>query len=272
MATTTAGGVAVQPFFTYFGAKWRNSVAYPDPQFDTIIEPFAGAAGYSVRRANGRNVELYDLSEQIICTWNYLISCSEQELRNLPDIEYGTTVEDEVYKLTPEQQTFIGWHLNTGTVRPNKKPSAWYAPDSPYAGQERLWGQKRRDRLAAQLHNIRHWRATRCSYADIPNKQACWFIDPPYQVQGKHYKHSNKYIDFEHLAEWCKTREGQYIVCEGVEADWLPFKALGRFQTKPDSKKLQQLQEFKETEYIYTNTPLPEQLSLLDFCAKFEEV
>ena len=262
----------MKPFFTYFGAKWRNSTAYPDPQFDTIIEPFCGAAGYSVRRSNGRKVELYDKSEQIIMTWKYLIGASEKEIRNLPDIEYGTSVEDEKYKLTQEQQNFIGWHLNTATVCPKKKPSKWYSPDSLHAGSKILWSQHRRNRLASQLRYIRHWTATQSSYEDIPNKEACWFIDPPYQVHGKHYKHSNKYIDFKHLGEWCKARKGQYIVCEGIDANWLPFEPLGRFKTKPDKKKKDQIEEFKEMEYIYTNTPLPKQLSLLDFFSSLEEV
>ena len=262
----------MKPFFTYFGAKWRNSTAYPDPQFDTIIEPFCGAAGYSVRRSNGRKVELYDKSEQIIMTWKYLIGASEKEIRNLPDIEYGTSVEDEKYKLTQEQQNFIGWHLNTATVCPKKKPSKWYSPDSLHAGSKILWSQHRRNRLASQLRYIRHWTATQSSYEDIPNKEACWFIDPPYQVHGKHYKHSNKYIDLKHLGEWCKARKGQYMVCEGIDANWLPFEPLGRFKTKPDKKKKDQIEEFKEMEYIYTNTPLPKQLSLLDFFSSLEEV
>jgi site-specific DNA-adenine methylase len=259
----------MKTFFTYFGAKWRNCLYYPDPQFDKIIEPFCGAAGYSVRRANGRHVHLYDKSEAIITTWNYLINVSEKELRNLPNIEYGTSTEDEKYNLTPEQRTFIGWHLNTGVVRPYKKPSKWYAPDSIYPATNWMWGQPRRDRLASQLRYIRHWTATCCSYEDIPNQEATWFVDPPYQVHGKHYPHSNKHIDFDNLASWCKSRKGQYIVCEGVKATWLPFKPLGRFQTKPDSKKKDQMEEHgqhAEMEYIYTNTPLPTQLKL------FEEV
>jgi len=33
--------------FSYFGSKARIGNKYPKPIYDTIIEPFAGAAGYS---------------------------------------------------------------------------------------------------------------------------------------------------------------------------------------------------------------------------------
>ena len=39
----------MKPFFRYYGGKWRDCAKYPPPQFDTIVEPFAGSAGYSVR-------------------------------------------------------------------------------------------------------------------------------------------------------------------------------------------------------------------------------
>lgn len=39
----------LKPFFTYFGGKYRIAPRYPKPQYNTIIEPFAGSAGYSLR-------------------------------------------------------------------------------------------------------------------------------------------------------------------------------------------------------------------------------
>ena len=30
--------------------------------------------------------------------------------------------------------------------------------------------------------------------------------------------------DYEALADWCRSRRGQVIVCENVGADWLPFE------------------------------------------------
>ena len=62
------------------------------------------------------------------------------------------------------------------------------------------------------------------SYEDIQNQPATWFIDPPYQKMGFYYKHKD--IDYNHLSEWCLSRDGQIIVCENEGADWLPFEPL----------------------------------------------
>jgi site-specific DNA-adenine methylase len=38
----------MQPFFLYYGGKWRLADRLGPPQRDHVIEPFAGSAGYSV--------------------------------------------------------------------------------------------------------------------------------------------------------------------------------------------------------------------------------
>ena len=35
------------PLFKWFGSKWSASKHYPRPLYDTIVEPFAGGAGYA---------------------------------------------------------------------------------------------------------------------------------------------------------------------------------------------------------------------------------
>ena len=48
----------MRPFFGFYGGKWRDAPKhYPFPEHDTIVEPFAGSAGYSVRYSD-RNVIL----------------------------------------------------------------------------------------------------------------------------------------------------------------------------------------------------------------------
>jgi site-specific DNA-adenine methylase len=37
------------PLFKWFGSKWLSAKTLPIPICDTIIEPFAGGAGYSLR-------------------------------------------------------------------------------------------------------------------------------------------------------------------------------------------------------------------------------
>ena len=35
--------MTLRPFFSYYGGKWRSAVKhYPAPEFDQIVEPFAG--------------------------------------------------------------------------------------------------------------------------------------------------------------------------------------------------------------------------------------
>ena len=60
---------------------------------------------------------------------------------------------------------------------------------------------------------------------------ATWFVDPPYQGAGKHYRFGSEHIDFLALAGWCKSRPGQVIVCENKGAGWLPFRELADVKT-----------------------------------------
>lgn len=80
--------------------------------------------------------------------------------------------------------------------------------------------------MSKDIEKIKHWDIRNCDYTDIDNKNATWFIDPPYQFGGEHYPMSNKQIDFKHLEEWCSNRNGEIIVCENTKADWMKFEPL----------------------------------------------
>jgi len=208
----------VPPFFSYYGGKWRVAPRYPPPEHEIVIEPFAGAAGYSLRYAD-RRVYLFDKDEVVIGLWKYLIGVSEDEIRSLPDIELDKTTHD--YPLIPEQKWLIGWWCNPGTSRPRIRPSSWMKNRSSGL---LYWGSGVRERIAAHLWRIRHWKAEVCSYDHIPIEgPATWFIDPPYYLQGKHYRYGSRGIDYKRLGSWCRDRRGQVIVCEQDSASWLPF-------------------------------------------------
>ena len=85
-----------------------------------------------------------------------------------------------------------------------------------------------RDRTAAQVSAIRHWKCYRTDALGIPPRStpsvATWFVDPPYQTQPKVY--GNWLLCYSRLASWCRSRPGQVIVCEAPGADWLPFRHL----------------------------------------------
>ena len=91
------------------------------------------------------------------------------------------------------------------------------------------------------IESIKHFQIFNKSYEELENVEATWFIDPPYQHGGEFYTENN--INFSKLAEWCKTRKGQVIVCENDKANWLDFKPLISIQG----------QSKKSTECIWTN-------------------
>ena len=74
------------------------------------------------------------------------------------------------------------------------------------------------------MDRIKHWKVFNESYLFAKNLEATWFIDPPYQRSGVHYRCGAKDIDFSELATWCRLRLGQVLVCEQAGADWLPFQ------------------------------------------------
>jgi len=216
----------MKPFFSFYGGKWRGAPHYSPPEYSTIVEPFAGSAGYSVRHASN-NVVLVERDPLIAETWRYLLAVSEAEILSLPDIDLEGSVDD--LRISPAARLLIGWWINKGSAAPKKRPSAnmrksvlGERPKDPPSG---WWGEAIRHRIASQIRGIRHWRLIEGDYSEVPPDvpEATWFIDPPYQQAGKHYTHGSKDIDFARLGRWCQDRRGQVVVCENAGADWLPF-------------------------------------------------
>lgn len=209
------------PFFTFYGGKWRVAPSYPQPMHDTIIEPFAGSAGYSVRHHRSR-VILNDLDPAIVGTWAYLIGAAQSDILALPDLAEGQTVDD--LPVCQEARWLIGWWLNKGSATPKRRPSTFMLQ---HPGGAPYWGEGIRRRIAGQLDLIRHWEVRQGDYRDLPDIASTWFVDPPYRgTAGSHYRHGSAALDFDALADWCKSRPGQVLVCERDDADWLPFADL----------------------------------------------
>ena len=83
------------------------------------------------------------------------------------------------------------------------------------------------------LRFIRHWKVIHGSYLDVEDDEATWFVDPPYQHAGKLYRRGAGDIDFEHLGRWCRSRQGQVMVCEAEGADQLPFEPFREIKANP---------------------------------------
>lgn len=208
-------GMKLRPFFSYFGGKWRAALKYPAPRYGMIIEPFAGSAGYSLRYPEHK-VVLLDKDPIIAGIWEYLIHVSENEILSLPDLYPGQHVDS--LNVCNEAKNLIGFWCNAGVPQPRKSLASWAIK----ATTQLFWSGRVRDRIAKQLHAIRHWEVFNVGYEECSDVEASWFVDPPYDDQGKHYTHSE--IDFAHLAEWCMSRSGQVTVCEAEGASWLPFR------------------------------------------------
>lgn len=157
--------------------------------------------------------------------WDYLLSASADEVMALPDMpNVGDTVDN--YTIPQEAKWLIGFWLNRGSASPKKSRTAYSARTDK---AQLNWGPRAKERIVSQLDAIAGWTITNASYADAPDVEATWFIDPPYADKGKFYR--TKFDDFEALGRWSDTRQGLVIVCEGPGADWLPFKPLGDFKS-----------------------------------------
>jgi hypothetical protein len=212
------------PFFSYFGSKNTISSKYPPPKHDVIIEPLAGAAGYSTLHWE-KNIILIDKYFRIARLWKYLISATEKDILNLPLVERDQNIRDIEY-LSDEERDLIGFWINRGTEKPKNYLSP-RAIETNNKGQCGSWSELTRKRLAKNIYKTDHWKVYLGDYsiADPPFK-ATWLIDPPYKKMGYCYVCPLLDSDYKKLAEWCKTREGQVIVCENESADWLPFTYL----------------------------------------------
>ncbi len=210
----------MMPFFTFYGGKQRASRRYPPPRHGIVIEPFAGAAGYSMQYWD-RLVVLNDIDPVITGTWEYLRRSEPAEILALPDLHVGQSTDD--LPVCQEARWLIGWWLNKGSSTPKRRPSSFML-NHPEGGP--YWGPRIRERIAGQVHRIRHWTIVTGDYRDLPNVPATWFVDPPYSRAGRYYRHGSEGIRYPELATWCQRRIGQVVTCEADDAAWLPFRPL----------------------------------------------
>jgi hypothetical protein len=230
----------LRPFFSYYGAKWRAAVDYPPPSYSKVIEPFAGSACYSLLHYT-KDILLVDYDPTIARLWKWLIQATPKDINALPDTNEGM--------MDGPEKDLIGFWYVKGAVKPAPRPYGW-AKSGRWDNQ--YWSDRTRARIATQVEYIKHWKVVEDCYTSILNTEATWFVDPPYVNAGKHYVHSD--IDYDGLAEWCRDRLGQTIVCEQEGATWLPFEPF---------KKIKSLRTGKSAEVFWCNEPV----GLFSFCS-----
>ena len=82
--------------FYYYGRKKQIAKHYPEPVHDTIIEPFAVAAAYSLHGDNWKkNVILIEKDPRVVKIWEWLIeTATPEDIRALPDLKIGDKTSD----------------------------------------------------------------------------------------------------------------------------------------------------------------------------------
>lgn len=222
--------------WSYYGSKQRMIKYYPPPVHDVIIEPFAGSAQYALRYWD-RDVYLVDKSQVIINIWKYLRDASVKDIRDLPEIKVGRRIFRDDFSCEGEFN-LMQFLIHQGAFCPGNIPTEF--------GVLRYASTKKK--IIASLGKIRHWGFICGDYTIAGQNKATWFIDAPYVVGGTKYTHSSTKINFDHLAEWCRSREGQVIVCENTKANWLPFHPLVQINGINKTKSVEAMWSNLETE------------------------
>lgn len=206
----------LRPFFPFYGSKWLLARHYPAPAFDHIVEPFAGSASYAVNYSD-RRVTLVDSDPRVVALWRYLIRVKPSELMAIP----ATARHASEVPGPDEARLLVGMWFGRATAMCGVRKSM-----SKWGREEKwptsFWGPSIQARLARQVDHIRHWKAAEGDYTSADRGRATYFVDPPYQVAGKHYR--SDALGYRAIGLWAASLPGQVIVCEAAGATWLPFE------------------------------------------------
>jgi hypothetical protein len=196
--------------FPYFGSKKRIARKYPAPLYRTVVEPFAGSLGYSMYyRPEESNA--FDADERVVELWRRLMV---GEVAQSPP-RIGTKTDDLLVKLC----SYSEHALTSGTMTVTSRMVRDWASLFQRWAETAPWAKE-------------HVSIAHASYEAAPDIEATWFIDPPYQHANRRgYREGSRKIDFSSLADWCKSRRGQVIVCEQEGATWLPFESFNALPT-----------------------------------------
>jgi len=223
--------------FYYYGRKKQIAKHYPTPNFDCIIEPFAGSAAYSFHADNwNKQVILIEKDEKVFAIWEWLINeATPSAIRNMPDLKPGEKSSEFLHII--HAATKMAFKYKTIKVTPVLA---------------RNWEISKRV-MSENLFKIKHWSVICGDYSTAPNIEATWFIDPPYKSEpGMGYAQSSALVDYSSLSTWCLERKGEIICCEGEYGDYLPFSTLLNLKGvagKSSKEKIFYKTPYKEKQY-----------------------
>lgn len=210
--------------FYFYGGKRRLARFYPPPEHNVVVEPFTGSAAYSMRHLQPvkgvRGVErviLIEKDPRVCEVWQRLLKMDPTELADYPIPNAGERTSDFLLMTSACSNRIARTEEMTVTKR------------MPVV-LRRMFRQ-----IATVLPHVKgRIEIIQGDYTEAPEIEATWFIDPPYHVDGRPQSRGMGYaegcdsysLDYEALAQWCRERRGQKIVCEQAGADWLPFEHL----------------------------------------------
>ncbi len=104
--------------FYYYGRKKQISKYYPFPNYQTIIEPFAGSGAYSLHSDNWKNqVILIEKDEKVVQIWNWLIDEATPSLvKSLPELKVGEKSSEFLHIV--HAATKMAFHYKTIKITP----------------------------------------------------------------------------------------------------------------------------------------------------------
>ena len=233
-----------ETMFSYYGSKSKIVDYYPPPKYKKIIEPFAGSARYSLKYWQN-DVLLVEKNPQYVKLWQWLRAATAKDIDSLPRLKVGDDIRN--FDGLCDEEVLLLRHIGqSGTATPG-----FICTNFGFKS-----GKTAYKNIKASLFKIRHWEIKCDDYKNVLNQNATWFIDPPYQFGGHKYKFSNSLIKFDQLSEWCKSREGQVIVCENTKADWLPFRPVVSIQGGANTNTTEAIWTNQTTSYGHIQTQL----------------
>ena len=150
--------------FSYYGSKAYIAGLYPEPRHRIVIEPFCGAAWYSVLHSD-RQVMLNDLNPRIIGVWDWLINEATYEAM-LPYrfFKKGQLIGD--LPIDDRHRDFIGFCVGQGVIHPSRKATPRGCDWSRYPNFK-SGAFVKINRAIQMLPGIRHWSVTFRDASDV---------------------------------------------------------------------------------------------------------
>ena len=129
------------PLFKWFGSKWLSAKTLPPPIHDSIIEPFAGSAGYALRHAR-HQVLVCETDPHVHALWTWIVrEATEDAIRAIPvSVPEGTDIR--TLGLSAGQALLLKTWQRTNNVG-----DCWTV--SPWGNKPGQWTANTRARVAA---------------------------------------------------------------------------------------------------------------------------